>query len=166
MKSIETARLLIREMNSDDAAFILQLLNEESFLAGIGDKGVKTLENALDYIQSNGVDLYEQGGMGMRLVELIDAGAPVGVCGLLKRDFLEWPDVGFAISEPYQGKGFAAEAAKAMVAQGLDELGYKHICGITSDTNLASQRLLEKLGLSLERMVRMSEESDEIRLYS
>lgn len=166
MKSIETARLLIREMQSDDAAFIVELLNEESFIAGIGDKGVRTLENALDYIQSNGVDLYEQGGLGMRMVELVDSGVRVGICGVLKRDFLDHPDVGFAISEPHHRKGFALEAASAVIDHARTDLGYERVCGITSNDNIASQDLLEKLGLSFDRMIQKEEGGPEIRLYT
>jgi len=166
MKPIETKRLLIRHMHADDAAFILGLLNEPAFLKNIGDKQVRTIEDALNYIQTAGFDNYAKHGFGMFMVELLDSGVHVGICGLLQREVFDFPDVGFALSEAFWGKGYATEAASAVKDWAQLELGVEMVLGIVAQDNLASRRLLEKLGLSFEKLIRMSEDAPEICFYS
>ena len=102
---VETERLLIRPMQSEDAAFIMELLNEPDFLENIGDKGVRSIRDALGYIQSAGWDNYRKHGFGMNTVELVDASSRIGICGLLQRDTLDHPDVGFAYLAAFHGNG-------------------------------------------------------------
>jgi RimJ/RimL family protein N-acetyltransferase len=148
---LETERLSLRLMSSDDAVFILQLLNEPSWLHFIGDRGVRTLADARDYILNSIVEMYDRLGFGFYVVELRDDKTPIGLCGLVKRDFLEDVDIGYALLPTYWGKGYALEAAQAVMTYGTDELGLKRILAIASADNQRSMRLLEKLGLRPER---------------
>jgi len=165
MKVLETDRLILRRLTTDDAEFILQLLNEPSFLRYIGDKGVRTLMDARDYILNGPVDMYNRSGFGLYLTELKEGNVPIGVCGLIKRDALEDVDIGFAFLPRFWAKGYAYESASAVMTYGKDVLGLKRIVAITSPDNHASARLLEKLGLQFERMILLSENTEEVRLF-
>lgn len=143
----ETARLHIRAMQSDDAAFILDLLNEPDFLANIGDKKVRTMEDALGYIQSAGWDNYERFGFGMNTVELADTSLRIGICGLLKRDALPYPDIGFAFLGSFHGQGYATESAEQMLTIATSVHGLRGMSAITSLHNDASVGVLRKLGM-------------------
>jgi RimJ/RimL family protein N-acetyltransferase len=161
----ETDRLLIRPMAVEDAAFILELLNEPSFLANIGDKGVRSLEDALGYIQTAGWDNYARFGFGMNTVELTDASTRIGICGLLKRDWLTSPDLGFAYLESFHGQGYASEAAGAMLEVAAGALGLSGVCAITSFTNEASAGVLRKSGFHEGASVQKPEGGPEIRFF-
>ena len=166
MKVLETDRLVLRWLSTDDAEFILELLNQPSFLRFIGDKGVRTLENARGYILNGPVDMYNRLGFGLYLTELKEGGVPVGICGLIKRDALEDVDIGFAFLPKFWAEGYAYESTSAVMAYGKDVLGLKRIVAITSPDNHASARLLEKLGLRFERMIRLAEDANEVRLFA
>ncbi len=159
----ETDRLLIRPMAVEDAAFILELLNEPSFLANIGDKGVRSLEDALGYIQSAGWDNYERFGFGMNTVELIDTSTRIGICGLLQRDWLPSPDLGFAYLEPFHGRGHATEAAGGMLDVAFGTMQLPAVCAITSVTNEASVGVLRKNGFREGSPVQKPDTGAEIR---
>lgn len=162
---LETERLTLRHLCEDDAAFILALLNEPSFLQFIGDKGVRTLEDARIYILKGPVDMYSRLGFGLYMTELKDGNIPLGMCGLIKRDALEDVDIGFAFLPEFWGKGYAYEASAAVLDHGKEALGLKRIVAITSPDNQASGRLLEKLGLRFEQMICLSEGAEEVRLF-
>jgi ribosomal-protein-alanine N-acetyltransferase len=162
----ETARLRLRHLLDCDAPFILELLNEPDFLRNIGDREVRTLEDARRYIQHGPMVSYSQHGFGLFLVELRDSGMPVGMCGLLKRDYLQDVDVGFALRESYRGKGYAFEAAQAVMRHGREELGISRIVAITSPDNRASMKVLHKLGLEFERSIRIPDQSRDTRLFT
>lgn len=163
---IETPRLTLRRLTDDDAEFIVGLLNEPSFLQFIGDRGVRTVEDARAYIQKGPVASYERFGFGLLLVTRREDGAPIGMCGLLKRDALEDVDVGFAFRPPYWAKGYAVEAAAAVIAHGKAAFGLRRVAAITQPDNVGSIRVLEKLGLRFERMVTMPGESKEIQFLA
>jgi len=165
LKVLETDRLILRRLSIDDAEFILQLLNEPSFLRFIGDKGVRNIDDARNYILKGPVDMYRRLGFGLYLTELKDGGVPIGICGLIKRDALEDVDIGFAFLPKFWAKGYAYEAAYAVMTYGKDVVGLKRIVAITSPDNHASAKLLEKLGLQFERMVRLSDDAEEVRLF-
>jgi len=165
LKVLETDRLILRRLSIGDAEFIIELLNEPSFLRFIGDKGVRTLEDARNYILNGPVDMYYRLGFGLYLTELKEGGAQIGICGLIKRDGLEHVDIGFAFLPRFWARGYAYESASAVMAYGKDVLGLRRIVAITSPDNHASARLLEKLGLQFERMIRLSEEAQEVRLF-
>jgi len=165
MKVLETERLVLRRLSSDDAEFILELLNQPSFLRYIGDKGVRTTEDAVRYIQSGPVASYERFGFGLYLVEMKETRVPIGMCGLLKRDTLPDADVGFAFLPNYWSQGYASEAASGVMQYGRDVLRLRRIVAITSLDNDASIRLLEKIGLKFEGLITPSEDLGEVRLF-
>ncbi|MBA3804662.1 MAG: GNAT family N-acetyltransferase [Acidobacteria bacterium] len=166
MKVLETDHLILRRLRVEDSEFILELLNDPSWLRFIGDKGVKTLDDARDYILKSLVAMYERFGFGLYLTELKDEGVPIGICGLIKRDSLEDVDIGFAFLPKFRGKGYAYESASAVMAYGKRTFGLNRIVAITSPDNYGSARLLEKLGFNFERMIKLSDDSAEVSLFA
>ena len=166
MNVLETDRLVIRKFSTDDAEFILELLNEPSFLHFIGDKGVRTLADAREYILQGPMASYELHGFGLYLTVLKEGAVPIGMCGLLKRESLADVDIGFAFLPGFWSRGYALESAQAVKIYGLNTLGLKRIVAITNPDNLASIKLLEKIGLKYERMIRMSADGPEIKMYA
>lgn len=166
MTLLETPRLRLRELATEDAGFILELVNEPAWTRFIGDRGVHTLDDARDYILTGPRAMYGRLGFGLWLVETNDDGAtPLGICGLLKREGLADVDLGFAFLERFWGRGYALEAATATLAHGRGKLKLPRIVAITSPDNERSGRLLEKLGFRHERMIRLAEDKPESRLY-
>jgi RimJ/RimL family protein N-acetyltransferase len=165
LKVLETDRLILRWMSTEDAPFILELVNEPSWLRFIGDRGLRTLDDARDYIRKGPVDMYARHGFGLYVTERKADGVPIGICGLLKRESLEDVDIGFANLPRFWGKGYAYESASAVLSYGRSVLGLNRIVAVTSPGNEPSVRLLEKLGFRFERMVRLSEDSAEVQLF-
>ena len=166
MPVLETDRLILRRLAVEDAEFILRLLNEPSFLRFIGDKGVRTIDDARDYILNGPVHSYERFGFGLYLTELKETQVPIGICGLLKRDSLENVDVGFAFLPEFWQQGYAIESAAAVMAYGRNILGLDRIVAITSPGNDQSIKVLVKLGLRFERTIKLSEGAPEVELYA
>ncbi|MGC4377664.1 GNAT family N-acetyltransferase [Fictibacillus sp. Mic-4] len=166
MKVFETERLTLRLQTTDDAEFILELVNDPSWLRYIGDRGLRTVEDACAYIVNGPVRMYEQFGFCLYLVERKEDQLPIGICGLVKRDSLEDVDIGFAFLPKYWGKGYAYEAASAVIAYGKDTLGLNRIVAITTQDNHASARLLEKIGLKFERFIQLPNDPEELRLFA
>jgi [ribosomal protein S5]-alanine N-acetyltransferase len=165
VKILETERLILRQMRAEDAEFIFELVNEAAFIRDIGDKGVRTLDDARNYILTGPVASYAKFGFGLYLVALRETGEAIGICGLLKRDSLEDVDIGFAFLERFRRKGFAYESAAAVMGYGRNELGLKRIVAITSTDNEGSMRVLEKIGLRFEKMIRMPGSDGDTRLF-
>ncbi|MFJ7889989.1 GNAT family N-acetyltransferase [Lysinibacillus xylanilyticus] len=165
MKIFETERLTLRLQTTDDADFILELVNDPSWLRFIGDRGVRTVEDAREYILSS-IHMYEKSGFCFYLVERKEDNIPLGLCGLVKRDSLEDVDIGYAFLPKYWGKGYAYEAASATLAYSIDTLGLNRIVAITTQDNEASAKLLKKIGLKFERLVQLSNDAEELRLFS
>ncbi|CAG9621321.1 GNAT family N-acetyltransferase [Sutcliffiella rhizosphaerae] len=166
MKVLETERLIIRRLTTNDAEFILKLLNEPSWIQFIGDKGIKTLDDARKYIEEGPMAMYKQIGFGLFVTELKENGTPIGLCGLIKRDGLEDVDIGYAFLPAFWSKGYAYEAADAVKLYGKEVHGLKRLVAITSPDNLSSGKLLEKIGLTFERMIKLSQDSEEVKLFS
>lgn len=163
---IETERLILRGLTVADAEFILALLNEPSFLRYIGDKKVRTAQDAEQYILNGPVASYERHDFGLCLVELKETHTPIGICGLLKRDELPDPDIGFAFLPDFWNKGFAFEAAAAIMKDARERLKLQRILAITNQDNEASIKLLQKLGFHIERLIKMSTDANELFLLS
>jgi broad specificity phosphatase PhoE len=161
---IETERLLLRPLSPDDAWFILELVNDPSFIRNIGDRKVRSTVDARHYIRSRAMRTYERQGVGTQAVALRDSGIPIGVCGLLKRDQLEHHDIGFAFLPRYWSRGYAFESAAGVLEHARDVLGLTRVLAFTSLDNTASIGLLGKLGFSFERIVPF--EGEEVRLFS
>ena len=162
---IRTDRLQLRELVSEDALFILELVNEPSWLLHIGDKGVHNLEDAQRYIANGPRASYEQHGFGLYLVELSDATTPLGICGLLKRETLDYPDLGFAFLPRHWGRGYAIESARAVLEYAKEEMGIERVAAITKVDNASSIRVLENLGMKVERRLRLGESDEELLLF-
>ncbi len=162
---IETERLELREYTLSDAPFIYKLMNSEGWLKNIGDRNIKTIEDAEVYMQKNYLSSYEKHGFGPYLVTLKLDGAPIGSAGLYKRDNLQHPDVGFAFLAEYGGKGYAFEASSAVMQFASENLKLQTIVGITLPQNLSSIKLLKKLGLS-EVGIYTYEDGEELLLFS
>jgi RimJ/RimL family protein N-acetyltransferase len=160
MLVLETERLLLRPLTTDDAPFILTLLNEPSFLRFIGDKKVRNLEDARQYILTGPMASYQRHGLGLLAVELKASQTPIGMCGLLKREELPEPDIGFAYLPDFWGQGFAFEAAKAVMNDARESLKLNRVLAIVNPDNDASIKLLERLGLKFERL------KGDVKLYA
>lgn len=164
MTVLETQRLSLHKFTVNDAQFILKLLNEPSFLRYIGDKQVRNLEDARQYILNGPVASYDRNGFGLYLVELKESYTPIGMCGFLKREELPDPDIGFAFLPEFWSKGFAFEAAAALLHDARER--FQRILAITSLDNDASIKLLQRLGLRFERVVQLSADSEQVRLFT
>jgi RimJ/RimL family protein N-acetyltransferase len=162
---LETDRLLIRWLSLDNSQFILRLLNEPSFIQNIADRGVRNDDDARSYIQNGPIASYEQFGFGLYLLQLRDSGIPIGICGLLKRDSFDFPDLGYALLPEYWSRGYALEAANSVLNFARNELNLQRALAIVNADNFASIRLLEKCGFRLEGPVRLADEA-EVQLYS
>lgn len=165
MSVLETERLALRRLSADDAEFILELLNQPSFIENIGDRGVKTNEDAVRYIKNGPVASYERFGFGLYLVELKGTAIPIGICGLLKRETLPDVDVGFAFLPKFWSRGYAVESASAVMKYGRNVLGIGRIVAITAPANHGSIKVLEKIGLRFERLMKLSEGEPAIKLF-
>jgi len=166
MKVLETDRLILRWLcPDDDPAFILELLNDASFVRFIGDKGVRTLDDARNYILNGPVASYERFGFGLYAVQLIATAEVIGICGILQRDTLPHPDIGFAFLPAYWNQGYAFESAAAVMTHARD-LGVERVLAITTPDNEASAKLLAKIGLRFERMIKLSEDASEVKLFT
>ncbi len=164
MTVVETERLALREFTADDADFVLRIVNEPSFLRYIGDRGVRNLDDARKYIADGPVAGYARDGHGLMRVDRKADGAVVGMCGLLKRDALPEPDIGFSFLPEFWSQGYALESAHAVLGHARGTLGIGRILAITTRDNVPSMRLLDKLGFRFERMIAFGNE--ELRLFA
>ena len=164
MNVIITPRLVLRELDADDAAFILELLNENDFVRYIGDKGVRTLADAREYIAKGPVDSYVRNGFGLYAACLRD-GTALGICGLVKRDGLTAPDLGFAFLSRHRSKGYALESAQAVLERGREVFKLRRILAVTTADNHRSIGLLEKAGFEYEGMIRLGDDAEELKLF-
>lgn len=162
---LETRRLALRTFTPADASFILDLLNQASFIRYIGDKGVRTLDDARRYIQDGPLQSYQRYGFGLYVVEEKQTATPIGMCGLLKRESLEDCDLGYAFLPDYWSQGYATEAAQAVVDYAQYDLGLHRVVAITAVDNEASIKLLNKLGFVFERVVPFPDDKSKSRLF-
>ena len=166
VKTLETGRLILRPMTLDDAALILELLNEPSFIQNIGDRKVRSLEEARSYIRNGPIASYERNGFGLYVVERKETHESIGMCGLIKRDTLEDVDIGYALLPRFWSRGYAVEAAQAMKDYARDVIGLKRLVAITDPANQGSIRVLEKIGLRFVKMLRLSADDIELKLFA
>ncbi|MEZ5456028.1 MAG: GNAT family N-acetyltransferase [Lysobacteraceae bacterium] len=166
MRVLDTARLRVRHFTVEDAAWVLRLLNEPDFITNIGDRNVRTVEEAQTFLQQGPMLAYARDGFGMFAVELPSSGGCVGMCGLLKREFTGEVDVGYAYFPEYSGMGYATEAAAAVIAWGRSACGLDRIVGFVSPHNTASIKVLQKLGMQYEKHAPIADGAEPILLYS
>lgn len=165
MKILDTERLTLRTLDTDDAPFYLELVNDPSFLQYIGDKGVRTLEQARRAIADGPQAMQRELGHSLYLVQRRSDGAPLGMCGLIKRDSLPGVDIGYALMPAYWGQGYAHEAAAAVVAHGRDTVGLQRLLAITSPDNESSIGLLHKLGLRFVEFTHLPPDQRPTNIY-
>ena len=165
MTILETERLILRQLTTNDAEFILELVNEPSFIQNIGDRHVRTLEDACAYIINGPVKSYEKNGFGLWAIVLKESNEEIGMCGLIKRDNLEDVDIGYALLPRFWSQGYAVEAARAMKEYARDMVGLKRLVAIVDPANEGSIRVLEKIGLRYEKMIRLSADDIDLKLF-
>ena len=165
MRIISTSRLELLEICEADAAFILELFNTPSWLKFIGDRNLRTEEDAKKYIINRLMPSYKIFGFGFYLTKLKEENVPIGICGIVKRDFLEHVDIGFAFLPQYEGKGYGYESAAGVVNYALTTLGIETLAGIANSDNKSSIALLEKLGFRFKKMILLPNETEEIMLF-
>ena len=165
MTVIESERLSLRKLTAEDAPFILELVNDPAWLRHIGDKRVRTLDDARVYIANGPMASHERHGFGLDLVKLKVDATPIGICGLIRRDTLTDVEIGFAFLPPFRGAGYAFESAVAVLRHAKESLALPRITAIVSPDNHDSIHVLEKLGLRFEKMVRLHAEGPETRLF-
>lgn len=163
---LETERLVLRELTGDDAEFILGLLNQPSFLRFVGDKGIRTVSDARAWIETGPRANYRRHGYGLNLVTLREVAEPIGICGLVNREWLEDPDIGFSLLPDYWSQGYAYEASSAVLRQAATVYRLGRILAITNHDNRSSVHLLEKLGFSFLKYVRTPDQNEELSLWS
>jgi RimJ/RimL family protein N-acetyltransferase len=163
---LETPRLLISCLAPEDAPFILELLNQPSFIQNIADKGVRDLDGARAYLQGGPMASYARHGFGLWKVSLKEDGRPIGICGLIKRDGLDDVDVGYALLERFWSRGYAVEAAAACLEHGFAKLGLPRIVAITAPGNEASGKVLERIGMTFQGMIQLPQAGGQNRLYA
>lgn len=163
---LQTPRLVLRHLTPDDAEFMLGMLNEPSYIQNIGDRGVRTVDEARQFLLQGPIDSYARHGHGLYRVEAKQEGIPIGLCGLLHREYLQEVDVGYAFVPAAWGRGYAVEAAAACLAYGREQLGLVRIVAVTTPENTRSIRVLEKIGLRYEKKVRLAADKEEIDLYA
>lgn len=166
MTLITTPRLLLRPFTLDDAPFIVELLNDPGWLRFIGDRGVRTEDDARTYLRERVMAHEARHGFALGMVALRADRTPIGMCGLIRREALPDVDLGYAFLPAYRGQGYAREAAAAWLAQGLGTLGLKRIVAFTDPDNTASCRVLEAIGMRFERRLRMPGYEADSRLYA
>ena len=163
---VDTRRLTIRTLALDDAGFIWELLNDDDFLKFIGDRGVRTVDDAVEYLKNGPLEMYERLGFGLWCVELRTTQTTIGICGLLKRDWLDDVDLGFAFLPDFRGKGYAFEASRAVIAHAIDRLGMQRLSAIVSPANAKSQALLGRLGMRFKSLVRAPNAESDTQLFT
>ena len=163
---LETERLLLRELNLNDSQFMIELLNTPGWLQFIGDRNVRTETQSIAYLENGSLKSYKENGFGLYLVERKSDHLAMGLCGILKRDFLEVPDIGFAFLPEFNGLGYAYESACATMKYATDTLKIPRLCAITIPENVRSIRLLEKIGLKLSGTILYPDTNEELLLFS
>lgn len=166
MYRLSTPRLTLRPLTLADAPFILELLNDPDWLRYIGDRGVRTLDDARRYLQDGPIASYARNGFGLLAVDLKADGTTIGMCGLIRRDTLDDVDLGFAFLPAYRGQGYASEAGAAVLAHASDVLKLKRIVAITTQDNAGSMAVLRKLGFRLEGLIAWPEDGEVLNLFA
>lgn len=147
MHIVETKRLTLDKASLNDAGFFHKLMNSTTWLEFIGDRGIRSEHEAADYIQNGLIYSYDRYGFGLYKIELKENKVPIGICGFVKRDYLDHADIGFAMLPNYEGLGFMLEAALACMSFGYNSLGLNPILAVTTFENTRSKHLLQKIGL-------------------
>lgn len=163
---LETERLRLREFTLNDTAFIIELLNSPGWLQFIGNRNVNTNEQAMAYIVNGPLKSYKGNGYGLWLVERKENGKSIGMCGIINREYLDNPDIGFALLPGDQGNGYALEIVKATMKYARQQLQISKMDAITIAENERSIRILEKIGLRFSKTFCFPDSKDALLIYS
>jgi [ribosomal protein S5]-alanine N-acetyltransferase len=163
---IDTARLTLRPFTTDDAAFIVELLNSPGWHRWIGDRKVRTIDDAQTYLRNGPIKQQAEHGYALWAIDRRDDGTTVGMCGLVRREGLPDADIGYALLPQHERQGYAREAALATLAFAFDSAGLQSVLAITHPDNAASSRLLESIGLRFERTVQLPKIDGPSSLYA
>lgn len=162
---LETDRLILKPVSLDDADFVLAVHNTPKFIQFIGDRNLRTLEDAENYIKNRFFPHYEKHGFGNCLIVEKSSGKKVGAVGVFVRDGLDVPDIGFSFLPEFEGKGYGFEASLKLMKTVFQDFGLNKISAITTNENIASQKLIEKLGLKFIKMTKLPDDEVELRYY-
>ncbi len=165
MKSYETERLILKPAEVQDADFFLELYNMPSFIQYIGDRNLRTKEDAENYIKYRFLPQFEKLGFGNYVVILKEDNTKIGAVGIFEREGLDVLDIGFSFLPNYEGKGFAYESANKLKEVAATDFGVQKISAITTKDNFSSQKLIEKLGLKFQKMVTIPNDDAELMYY-
>ncbi|QIY91711.1 GNAT family N-acetyltransferase [Chryseobacterium gallinarum] len=164
-KIYETERLIIRPMSLEDKELIFRLYNSPKFIQYIGDRNIKSVEDAANYIKNRFLPQFERLGFGNYLVMTKEGNEKIGGVGIFEREGLDIVDIGYSLLEEFEGKGYAYEAAQKVKSIGMEEFGLAKISAIISKDNLSSQKLIEKLGFVFKKYVTLPGENEELNYY-
>lgn len=164
--TLQTDRLLLEHFSLADCEFILQLLNDSAFIENIGDKGVRDLAGARDYLRNGPMASYAANGFGLFRVSLKNSAVCIGMCGLISREILDDVDIGYAFLPQFRGQGYAIESARAVMDFAREQLGLERVVAVVSPGNASSVSLLEKLGMRHSGKIRLAETEPEIDFFS
>ena len=164
--TIRTERLRLDRVTEEDAGLMLAIWNDPAFIRHVCDRGIRTLEQSLEAMREGALRQWAEFGHGPYRISLRDEGEAIGICGLFRRENLDAPDIGYSLLPPHYGRGYALEAARAVVDHARDVVGLEKIIAIVSPDNPRSIHLLEKLGMRVEGPIRMPGEDEDILLYS
>ncbi|MBL7918571.1 MAG: GNAT family N-acetyltransferase, partial [Bacteroidia bacterium] len=159
-------RLSLREFTPGDTEFVIELVNSPDWLKFIGNRNINTEIEALDFIVNGPIKSYTENGYGLYVVELKSTNKPIGMCGIINRTFLNWPDIGFAFLPEYIGKGYGCEAAKATIEYAKNSLKLNKLCAITVANNTKSIHLLEKLDFTFSEIIILPDTKEKLQLYT
>jgi ribosomal-protein-alanine N-acetyltransferase len=162
---LETERLQLRRLTRDDAGFLIEVFNDPAFVRFVGDRNIRTADQAQEFMEKGPFESYRNHGFGHYVAVRKSDCRAIGICGFVKRDALEDVDIGFSLLPEFRAQGYAFEAASALMDYGVGTLGLPRIVAIASPDNAPSIGLLEKLGLRFERMVRLSEDGETLSLF-
>jgi RimJ/RimL family protein N-acetyltransferase len=165
LPQLQTKRLQLRWLTEDDAGLMLAIWNDPAFIRYVGDREIRTLEEAATAMREGVLRLYQEHGYGPYRMALHESDEAMGICGLFKRENLEFPDIGYALLPAFCGGGFAFEAAEAVQMHALEHMGLPQLYAIVSPDNARSVHLLEKLGMSAGELIRMPGDDEDVALY-
>lgn len=165
MTILQTPRTIVRQATLDDAAFVIELLNEPGWIRFIGDRDIHDLDAARAYIHERLLSSYAKHGFGSYVTCEKSTNTPIGLIGFVKRDTLDAPDIGYAVCQAHQGKGYAFEVCQALVQHGWEHLGFDKLYGYCLPDNVVSVNLLEKLGMTYLRDEDVNQSDEMCRLY-
>ena len=166
MNSISTLRLTLRPFTIVDASFLIKLMNAPNWMQYIGDRNIRFLAESTHYISQKLIRSYRENGFGLLLVAITSTNTPIGMCGLVKRKGLFYPDLGFAILPEFENNGYISEAIEAIMKFAFEELKLEAVQGITTIDNIASIRLLEKAGMTFKITTKLPDNEKEFMLFS